>query len=177
MFFRNRFLACFNLFVLLFLVIPWLVVAVQLCMAWIPNKKKFSWWSMFHVNIVIGFGVMTVTNRKPTWGEIKISLVLIRVKKVVFNSSNSNVWKAKLAMCHSLNLNLKEASYTMGTSIKLDSFQISLQNWFIENGYSIFRKKEGGMIAFSFRGDRPKRRCQQFLNFRWEGWVKTKRRT
>ena len=69
-------------------------------------------------------------------------------------------------MCHNLNLNLKEASYTMGTSIELDSFQISLQNWFIENDYSIFRKKERGMIAFSFRGDRPKRRYQQFLNFR-----------
>ena len=54
----------------------------------------------------------------------------------------------------------------MGISIELDSFQISLQNWFIENGYLIFRKKERGMIAFSFRGDRPKRRCQQFLNFR-----------
>lgn len=35
----------------------------------------------------------------------------------------------------------------MGTSIELDSFQISLQNWFIENGYLIFRKKERGMIA------------------------------
>ena len=69
-------------------------------------------------------------------------------------------------MYHNLNLNLKEASYTMGTSIELDSFQISLQNWFIENGYSIFRKKERGMIAFSFRGDRPKRRYLQFLNFR-----------
>lgn len=54
----------------------------------------------------------------------------------------------------------------MGTSIELDSFQISLQNWFIEYDYSIFRKKERGMIAFSFRGDRPKRRYQQFLNFR-----------
>ena len=145
----NRFLVCFNLFVLLFLVIPWLVVAVQLCMAWIPNKKKFSWWSMFHVNIVIGFGVMTVTNRKPTWGEIKISLVLIRVKKVVFNSSNSNVWKAKLAMCHSLNLNLKEASYTMGTSIKLDSFQISLQNWFIKESKS-HNCKSGNYTVYSW---------------------------
>ena len=54
----------------------------------------------------------------------------------------------------------------MGTSIELDSFQISLRNWFIENGYLIFRKKERGMITFSFRGDRRKRRCQQFLNFR-----------
>ena len=32
---------CFNLFVLLFLVSLCLVVAVQPCMQWIPNKKKF----------------------------------------------------------------------------------------------------------------------------------------
>ena len=44
-------------------------LAVQLCMERIPNKKKFSWWSMFHVNIFIRFGVMTVINRKPTGGD------------------------------------------------------------------------------------------------------------
>ena len=40
MFFVNRFLVCFNLFVLLFLVIPCLVRAVQPCMEWSPIKKN-----------------------------------------------------------------------------------------------------------------------------------------
>ena len=40
MFFLNIFPVCFSLFVLLFLVTPCLVVAVQLCMEWIPIKKK-----------------------------------------------------------------------------------------------------------------------------------------
>ena len=39
-FFLNRFPACFNLFVLPFLVTPCLVVAVQPCMERIPIKKK-----------------------------------------------------------------------------------------------------------------------------------------
>ena len=39
-FFLNRFPVCFNLFVLLFLVSPCLVVAVQPCIVWIPIKKK-----------------------------------------------------------------------------------------------------------------------------------------
>ena len=40
-FFLNRFLVCFNLFVLLFVVTPSLVVAVQLCMEWITiNDNK-----------------------------------------------------------------------------------------------------------------------------------------
>ena len=39
-FFLWRFPLCFNLFVLLFLVTPCLVVAVQPCMEWIPIKKK-----------------------------------------------------------------------------------------------------------------------------------------
>ena len=39
-FFLNNFPVCFNLFVLLFLVTPCLVVAVQFCMEWIPIKKK-----------------------------------------------------------------------------------------------------------------------------------------
>ena len=39
-FFLNWFLVCFNLFVLLFLVIPWHVVAVRPCMEWIPIKKN-----------------------------------------------------------------------------------------------------------------------------------------
>ena len=40
MFFLNRFPVCSNLFVLLFLVTPCPVVAVQPCMEWIPMKKK-----------------------------------------------------------------------------------------------------------------------------------------
>ena len=40
-FFLNRFLVCFNLFVVLFLKTPWLVVAVQPCMEWIPIKKIY----------------------------------------------------------------------------------------------------------------------------------------
>ena len=41
-FFLNRFSVCFNLFVLLFLVTPHLVVAVQHCMELIPIKKSSS---------------------------------------------------------------------------------------------------------------------------------------
>ena len=41
MFFLKRFPLCFNLFVLLFLVTPWLAVAVQPCMEWIPVFKKY----------------------------------------------------------------------------------------------------------------------------------------
>ena len=40
MFFLKRFLVCFNLFVLLFLVTSCLIVAVQSCMEWIPILKK-----------------------------------------------------------------------------------------------------------------------------------------
>ena len=40
MFLVKRFPVCFNLFVLLFLVTPCLVVAVQPCMEWIPFKIK-----------------------------------------------------------------------------------------------------------------------------------------
>ena len=40
MFFLNRFLVCFNLFVLFFFVIPYLIVAVQPCMEWIPIRKN-----------------------------------------------------------------------------------------------------------------------------------------
>ena len=39
-FFLKRFCVCFNLFELLFLVTPCLIVAVQHCMAWIPIFKK-----------------------------------------------------------------------------------------------------------------------------------------
>ena len=39
-FFLNRFPVCFKLFMLLFLVTPYLVVAAQRCMEWIPFKKK-----------------------------------------------------------------------------------------------------------------------------------------
>ena len=40
--FLNRFLVSFSLFVLLFLVTPYLVVAVWPCMEWIPiEKRKF----------------------------------------------------------------------------------------------------------------------------------------
>ena len=42
MFFLKRFPVCFNIVVLLFLVTPYLVVAVQSCMEWIPIKKKRS---------------------------------------------------------------------------------------------------------------------------------------
>ena len=46
-FFLKRFPVCFNLFVLLFLVTPCLVVAVQLCMEWISffliKKKQLSY--------------------------------------------------------------------------------------------------------------------------------------
>ena len=38
--FLNRFPVCFNLFALLFLVTPCLVVAVQSCMQWIPILKR-----------------------------------------------------------------------------------------------------------------------------------------
>ena len=38
--FLNRFSVCFNLFVLLFLVTPYLVLAVQPCMEWIPIKRN-----------------------------------------------------------------------------------------------------------------------------------------
>ena len=41
-FFLKRFPGCFNLFVLLFLVTPYLVVAVQLCMERIPIKEKLK---------------------------------------------------------------------------------------------------------------------------------------
>ena len=41
-FFPKRFHVCFNIFVLLFLVTPYLVVAVQPCMEWIPIKKIIS---------------------------------------------------------------------------------------------------------------------------------------
>ena len=44
-FFLNRFPVYFNLFVLLFLVTPCLVVAVEPCIKWIPiNKKRFLCW-------------------------------------------------------------------------------------------------------------------------------------
>ena len=39
-FFLNRFPVCFKLFMLLFLVTPYLVVAAQRCMEWISIKKK-----------------------------------------------------------------------------------------------------------------------------------------
>ena len=39
-FILNRFPVCFNVFVFLFLVTPWLVVVVQFCMEWIPIKKN-----------------------------------------------------------------------------------------------------------------------------------------
>ena len=39
-FFLNRFPVCCNLFVLVFLLTPCLVVTVQPCMGWIPIKKK-----------------------------------------------------------------------------------------------------------------------------------------
>ena len=39
-FFINRFPACFNLFVLIFLLIPCLVVSLQPCSEWTPVKKK-----------------------------------------------------------------------------------------------------------------------------------------
>ena len=41
-FLLKKFPVCFNLFVLFFLVTPCLVVAVQLCMGWIPIKKTWS---------------------------------------------------------------------------------------------------------------------------------------
>ena len=44
-FFLNGFAVCFNLFVLLFLVTPCLVVAVQPCMEWISIKIN---WGFFH---------------------------------------------------------------------------------------------------------------------------------
>ena len=42
MLFLNRFPVCFNFFVLLFLLTPCLVVAIQPCMEWIPILKKSS---------------------------------------------------------------------------------------------------------------------------------------
>ena len=81
--------------------------------------SKFSWWSKFHFDIIIGFGVMTIQG-KPTSGA----------QKFPPPRSNLTASKVKFTMCHNL---VTEAPHTKGSSIELASFQISLTNWFIKH--------------------------------------------
>ena len=53
-FLLKRFPVCVNLFVLLFLVTPYLVVAVEPCMEWITIKKKTSVIECFNVKVNVG---------------------------------------------------------------------------------------------------------------------------
>ena len=71
-FFLNRFPACFNLSVLLFVVTPCFVVQLQPCMEWIPIKKK----SIGHFSIG-GSNIINFSSRNTD-----ISLVIERPQRL-----------------------------------------------------------------------------------------------
>ena len=58
-FFLNRFLVCFSLFLLLLLVTPYFVVAVQPCMEWILISKKLRIFVILPLNSKYLFDPLT----------------------------------------------------------------------------------------------------------------------
>ena len=106
-FLLKRFPVCFNLFVLLFLVTPCLVVAVQPWMEWIPIKKKkiTKWWNslLFYILIPeikswsknIGVDVVRSVCKHPGWMTELICCMLIhdvRKAKSYFGYAHGRIW-------------------------------------------------------------------------------------
>ena len=76
-FFLNWFFVCFNLFVLLFVVTPCLVVAVQSCMEWIPFVflfKKYYFTDSFNISILLCKFLFNWKNAAK-WHDLKIESV------------------------------------------------------------------------------------------------------